>query len=364
MLEAIKNLVDTNLITEDTRRAIEEAWEQRISEERSNITTELREEFAQKYEHDKGQIIESLDKMVQEALTVELSEFAGDKRKLAEERVAVRRALQEHAAMLQTFVVESLAKEIKELHNDRNRVFENFQTLEGFVIKQLSEEIGEFAQDKKALVEAKVKLVNEAKNQFAALRSEFINKSAKAVKEHVSKELSNHMDQFREDIEAARRNTFGRRLFEAFVSEYESSLHNEKTEVARLLKTLATKDQQLAEARKIAEDKQQLVESKEAEIRKVQGRAQREKVLTELTANLTKDKKALMVELLESVQTANLKSAFDKYLPAVLNETVDRKKTVISESSNKTAVTGNKTVNNSSQDVVHITELRKLAGLN
>ena len=131
-----------------------------------------------------------------------------------------------------------------------------------------------------------------------------------------------------------------------------------------MLKTLAKKDQELVEARKIAEDKQQLVESKDAEIRKVQGRVQREKVLNELTANLAKDKKALMVELLESVQTATLKSAFDKYLPAVLNETVDRKKTVISESSNKTAVTGNKTVNNSSQDVGQIIELRKLAGLN
>jgi hypothetical protein len=49
----------------------------------------------------------------------------------------------------------------------------------------------------------------------------------------------------------------------------------------------------------------------------------REKTLAELVAPLSKDKRQVMVELLESVQTANLKKQFDKYLPAVLNETVE-----------------------------------------
>ena len=36
-------------------------------------------------------------------------------------------------------------------------------------------------------------------------------------------------------------------------------------------------------------------------------------------APLSKDQKEIMTDLLESVQTAKLRSAFDKYLPAVID---------------------------------------------
>jgi hypothetical protein len=68
-----------------------------------------------------------------------------------------------------------------------------------------------------------------------------------------------------------------------------------------------------------------------------------------------------MVELLESVQTANLKKQFDKYLPAVLNETVE-----VAETSNIiTEHTGDRIINQSnnrseSNDIVNI---KRLAGL-
>jgi hypothetical protein len=45
----------------------------------------------------------------------------------------------------------------------------------------------------------------------------------------------------------------------------------------------------------------------------------------ELLAPLSKDKKAVMKELLESVQTKNLQSQYNKYLPSVLNEAAARK---------------------------------------
>ena len=72
-----------------------------------------------------------------------------------------------------------------------------------------------------------------------------------------------------------------------------------------------------------------------------------------------------MNELLESVQTSDLKKQFNKYLPAVLNESVraDAGKTIVTES--VTEVTGNREApaEATSSDIGDIVELRKLAGL-
>ena len=50
MLDAIKPLLDSNLITEETRQEINEAWEAKLSEAREQARAELREEFAQRLE--------------------------------------------------------------------------------------------------------------------------------------------------------------------------------------------------------------------------------------------------------------------------------------------------------------------------
>jgi len=49
MLDALKQLFETNVISEEVKADIEKAWETRITEARTQLTQELREEFAQRY---------------------------------------------------------------------------------------------------------------------------------------------------------------------------------------------------------------------------------------------------------------------------------------------------------------------------
>ena len=91
MLTAIKPLLDSGIINEDTQAAITEAWESQINEAREQVRAELREEFAGRYTHDKQVMVEALDKMVTESLTAELNEFANEKQALAEDRVKFKR---------------------------------------------------------------------------------------------------------------------------------------------------------------------------------------------------------------------------------------------------------------------------------
>ena len=73
MLDAIKQLVDSTMLSEDTRAAINEAWESKVQEIRESVETEMRSEFAQRYEHDKSQLIQAMNTMVSEGLEKELT---------------------------------------------------------------------------------------------------------------------------------------------------------------------------------------------------------------------------------------------------------------------------------------------------
>jgi hypothetical protein len=363
MLDALKTLFENDVVSEEVRTQIEEAWDAKIKENRQAVTAELREEFAQKYEHDKATMVEAIDTMVSERLASEIEEFADDRKQLAEAKAKYAVAMRENADLLKGFVMESLKKEVSELHEDQKAIADKFSKLEEFVVESLAKEIAEFYEDKKDLAETKVKLVKEAKTKFAEVRKSFIDRSAKAVSETVSKALTLEMTQLKEDIEEARKNDFGRKLFEAFASEYTNSYLNEKSETAKLMKVLSLKDKQLAEAQAEASEKETIVEAKNAEIKKILNEAERKDTINELTAPLSKDQKEIMTDLLESVQTAKLRSAFDKYLPSVIDsKTPAKQKAQLTEGKE---VTGNRETNvskNADGDE-KVIDIRRLAGL-
>ena len=95
MLDAIKPLLDSDLITEETRKEITEAWEIKLTEAREQARVDLREEFAQRYEHDKSVMVEALDKMVTDGLTTEIQGVAAEKQSLAEDRVRFQHKMKE-----------------------------------------------------------------------------------------------------------------------------------------------------------------------------------------------------------------------------------------------------------------------------
>jgi len=364
MFEVIKPLIDSGIINEETRNAISEAWESKLTEAREQLRAELREEFAGRYEHDKGVMVQALDKMVTESLQKEILEFSEEKNQLAADRVRFNRRMQESAGTFDKFLLGALSKEIKELHEDRKQVQSTTRRLEQFVINTLAEEIKEFAKDKQDVVNTKVKLVKEAKVKLAQLQRKFVESSAKLVKESVSKHLNSELTQLKEDVQIARENNFGRRLFEAFASEFAITHLNENQQIAKLTSAMAKKEKQISEAKKILAKKSALIESRDRELKILKETQERKETLNELLKPLNKEKQAVMVQLLENVQSSNLKAAFDKYLPSVLTNSQMPKaeKQMVSES--RVEVTGDKTAKvNASPDYNNVVEIKRLAGL-
>lgn len=363
MLDALKTLFENDVVSAEVRQEIEEAWNSKIKENRQAVTAELREEFAQKYEHDKSVMVEAIDTMLSEKLAEEIAEFQEDRKQLAEQKAKYAVAIRENSNLLKSFVVDQLSKEVNELHEDQKSMANKFQMLEDFVVESLAKEIAEFNEDKKDLAETKVRLVREAKQTFNKIKTKFVETSAEKVASITDKILNKEISQLKEDIEAARKNDFGRKLFEAFAQEYSNSYLNEKSETAKLLKVLELKDKQLAEAKVTAKEKAQLVESKEVELKTFADKVQRNETINELVAPLNKGQKDIMIDLLESVQTSRLQSAFDKYLPAVIDGKTPAKKAKLTEGKE---VTGNREEKTNVSDKAdnNVVDIMRLAGLN
>ena len=366
MLEALTKLFENDAISEELRAEVEEAWNARVTENRQAVTAELREEFAQKYEHDKQTMVEAIDQMLSEGLASEIAEFAEDRKQLSEAKAKYAIAMRENADLLKGFVVDQLKTEIAELRADKRAMQENHAKLEEFIVESLASEIAEFYEDKKDLAETKVRLVREAKTHIAKVKKDFVQESAELVSTTVANTLNKEISSLKEDIDTARRNDFGRKIFEAFANEYGSSYLNEKSETAKLLKVIDVKDKQLSEAKSFAAKAKNLAESASKEKSRLVEAAKREKIMNDLIAPLSKDQRSIMTDLLETVQTTRLTASFEKYLPSVIDSNTPAKKTKAPLTEGKT-ITGNReqSQNTSSKaDDHNVVDIKRLAGLN
>ena len=356
MIDAISKLVESGAISEDVQKSIQEAWDQKIKENKEVVGAELREEFAKRYEHDKANMIEAIDKMMSEKLSEEITKFVEDRKALAQEKIAYKENVGKHSDKLQEFILTKLSEELKELHSDRKGVHENFTKMEEFVVNALAKEIKEFHEDKKGVVETKVKLVAEAKKQMAKMKEAFITKSAKVVETAVNQKLAEELASLKEDITAAREINFGKKIFEAFASEYQNSYLNEKSETARLMKVVDETALKLKDAEKAVEEKQAVIESKDAESKRQADLMERKEKMAEMLKPLGKEKGEVMAQLLESVQTDKLQTSFDKYLPHVM---ADKPVTSVKETKVITEAAGDR----AQREDAELTDIRKLAGV-
>jgi hypothetical protein len=308
-------------------------------------------------------MVEAIDRMLGDQLREEISQFVEDRNQLAEAKAKVVAKSKKDAEKMKEFIIRQLSTEVKDLHEDQKQMADKFIKLERFVVEALAQEIAEFHTDKQELAETKVRLVREGRQALGAVKQQFIQRAAKMVESAVEQTLTTEIGQLKEDIETARRNDFGRKLFEAFAGEYQTSYLSEKSETSKLLKVIDQKELALAQAKNDAVQARQLAESKEKQIKALVESKERQSIMAELIAPLNGSQKQIMTELLESVQTPKLHSSFDKYLPAVIAGEQPQKRKALVEAKE---VTGNKIPNSaasSSETDNNIIDIRKLAGL-
>ena len=112
----------------------------------------------------------------------------------------------------------------------------------------------------------------------------------------------------------------------------------------------------LKDAEKAIEEKQAVIESKEAESKRQADLMERKEKMAEMLKPLGKEKSEVMGQLLESVQTAKLQASFDKYLPHVM---ADKPIASVKETKVITESAGDREV----REDADLTDIRKLAGI-
>jgi len=373
METTLKDLLENTALGDELKATLQEAFENKIR----SMETRLHEDYAARYQNDKAVLVEAMDKMLNDTIRSELSEFAEDRAKFktatktANKRYHAR--LREHMKSINGFIARQLNEELTEFVKDRRQLkvqrqqmakeLENIREntsleysqrvrkLEEFILKQLSEEIAEFHADKKALVEQRVKLAQQGRQRIEETRAQFINRAKNLVENTLNTVIRDELSQWRDDIKVARENNFGRKIFEAYTAEYMNSYLAEHSEVRKLNRQLTETNSRLdAALRQVDRQKQsqtRLVEDAQARIKTAEDRAQRLEIMQDIMAPLGREKREVMEDLLKGIRTQNLREAFNRYLPTVMQGNVapaGRGKQALAESQEKRAVvTGNRT---------------------
>ncbi len=353
MEKGLQEFLENSVLSEDTKAALSEAWTRKLSEARAEEAFNLRQEFAAKFEQDKANIVEAMNAMITDVLTEQAKEVASEKKRLVAESARIANESKakddenhQKAAKtiktLESFVAETLKAEISEMRDELNeqrrqlsedkaeyerKINENkaasrdrLKMLESFVTKAVSSEMTELSEDRKALVETRVKLQSENRAKMAETRRLFIERASKLVESTIETRLNAEMGQLRADLKEARESRFGRAIFEAYQNEFLNSGLSNGTRLKATEQKLAEATKALNEAREASKKVEILAESNKRDAMIAREKLMREKTLNSLLNPLNRETRRVMGELLEGVKTENLKAAFDKNLPFVLNE--------------------------------------------
>lgn len=288
MEEILKKLLESDLLNDETRGEITSAW---------------------------TAAVKAKEEELREAAVLEV------RAELAEQWVEERDALIEK---VDSFVSQYVTREITELKADIDR----FRDLEV-----------EYAEK---LVEEKKKLAEEVAVELDSLVEKIDNFLEVRIVEEV--------EELKEDLEVVKQNEFGRRMFEAFATEYANNYVDDSSVQAKL----SVVEAQLADAKK------QLAASEGTKAKMV-----REAKLDEVLRPLTGSKREQMQIILQNVETDKLEEAYKHFVGRILKEEKTAEPT--SAPTKTTVATGDKApeliTEGASEKARNLENLKRIAGI-
>ena len=187
MPQGLEKLLESGILGEETKVALEEAWKAKLDEVRASlreeVENELREEIETqvyesmkaRYDHDRSLMLDSMDAMLTDLVN-----------KVNEEKATAVNALNEERAQLTSAIKEARASYEEKL---QARV----AVLEKFVVQKLKQEIDEFYEDRKAVDDLRVKLATEissAKAETHAVNERALAELTKSVTGMLSEKVA------------------------------------------------------------------------------------------------------------------------------------------------------------------------------
>lgn len=265
-------------------------------------------------------------------------------------------AVEEYKKLVREEVTLEAKAEIAEMWaTEKDALIEN---VEQFVAKKLQEEIEELKADIERFrdleAEYAEKIVEE-KHAMAEQLSQELDQLVDKMDAFFELRLSEEFEELREDLEVVKQNEFGRKIFEAFATEFNSSYVDEDSIQSRLAAAVA---------------KLQDAEKTISKLEESQAKMVRESKLEKILAPLSGKKREQMEFVLKNVETARLEEAYNHFIsrvlkeeaPAPAKESATEAKPVLTESAT-VVVTGDEPQAPAKQASDKYSHLRKLAGI-
>ncbi len=352
MDEMLTKLLESEILSDETKKEISETFRSVLESAKSDQEKVLRKEFAERYETDKEKIAEAVEQFVAQRMENEITEFHSDMKGLSEQRMKYVNAQAELKEQAQTAIRRRLAIFEKAMH------------------RALVRETKELHEDLKINRAAALRAITEAKAQSTADRQAFRVKGAKVIEHIINVKLDAQMRALSEDIEKAKQNDFGSRIFEAFMGEARRLFFNSHKELRNAMKTIS--EQQKSHAAEKA-----MLIGKIDEVKGIAGRAIREnrsirenaersqitgRLLNTVPAGQARDK---MKMLLESSPVGKIEQTFKKFASEILSESrkPTQQRTQFNEHALGTRNGNGRITEAEEQDDEDIVNIRRLAGL-
>ena len=234
--------------------------------------------------------------------------------------------------------------------NEREQLLD---TLDKFMAESLEKELTELRADVERFrdheAEQAAKIVEMRKSMAKTLGTE-MEELVENLDRFLSKELKRELTELREDLEIARQNHLGNKIFEAFRSTYETSFVDSKSTQARLNATAVKLRESQAEVQRLQREKEAVL---------------RESKMQEVLQPLSGSAREQMALILKSVPTEQLAESYKRFIGRVLQEGSNQRatQTVLSEST--TVKTGGEPLQPSvvPKQSDALTEMKRIAGI-
>lgn len=228
------------------------------------------------------------------------------------------------------------------------------ETVNTFVTDKLTEEMNELRADVERFRDLEVEMAEklvEARHEMAGKLNEELGQLIDKLDAFLELRLGEEFEELREDLEVVKQNEFGRRIFEAFASEFNKSYVDEDSIQAKLSDAVAKLDEAQQKINSLEEAKNKMV---------------RESTLNRILAPLSGAKREQMEFVLANVETARLEEAFNYFIGRVLKEEAAKPAPALTESATSVATGDASVVVEDAKPTPSIdkhAQLRKLAGM-
>jgi len=307
MDEILKKLISEKIITEDTSLEIKKIFEGSLKDAKAKQEKKIRAELAEQYDTDIERLHLALEKFVEQELKEHVIDLQSGVESLDKLKL-------EYTNKLAT-VKESAQKEVKA------RISALEQTMEAMV----KEHVKELHENEVHTRRAYLNAISNKTAQLEEERNKFRDKAGAVLENIINVMVPKHLDELREDIQAAKEADFGREIFESFMTTFRRQFFNSSEEFRALSESVKKTNEKMeklkvAATKAVKEAKEEAYAAKKSHTLLTEKITRKEKI-EKLLSGLKGESKIKMKSLLESAKSSDLDKTFNKFLPDVVERT-------------------------------------------